>query len=96
VPANVKPAAMMAELTALHCAAIVTVGSQAEAQVVARKTSGTRYLVIGSPLPSNPNVTVVSPASATAASVESALLSIVGSWDLGRKLFLMNSPSHRL
>jgi hypothetical protein len=79
VPANVKPASMMAELTALHCAAVVTVGSQAEAQVRARESSGTRFLVIGTPLPENQNVTVIPPASATAADVESALLSIVGS-----------------
>ncbi len=79
VPANVSPASMMAELTALHCTTIVTVGSQAEAQVAARASKGTRYLVIGTPLPENPNITVLPPASATSASVESAVLNIVGS-----------------
>jgi hypothetical protein len=79
VPANVSPASMMAELTALHCTTVVTVGSQAEAQVAARATTETHYLVIGTPLPGNPNVTVLPPASATSASVESAVLNIVGS-----------------
>jgi hypothetical protein len=79
VPANVSPAAMMAELTALHCRTIVTVGSQAEAQVAARASKGIRYLVIGTPLSESPNITVLPPASATSASVESALLNIVGS-----------------
>ena len=79
VPANVPPSSMMAELTALHCTTIVTVGSQAEAQVLARASKGTRYLVIGSPLPDSPNITVLPPASATSALVESAVLHIVGS-----------------
>jgi hypothetical protein len=79
VPPNVSPASMMAELTALRCTTVVTVGSQAEAQVAARASKGTRYLVIGAPLPGNPNITVLPPASATSASVESAVLSIVGS-----------------
>lgn len=79
VPPNVQPASMMAELTALHCAAVITVGSQAEAQARARENSGTRFLVIGTPLPQNPNVTVIPPASATPADVESALLAIIGS-----------------
>ncbi len=70
---------MLAELTALHCTTVVTVGSQAEAQVRAHASKGTRYLVIGTPLPKNPSVTVMPPASATAASVESAVLHIVGS-----------------
>jgi hypothetical protein len=78
VPANVSPGSMMAELTALHCTTIVTVGSQAEAQVVSRASKGTRYLVIGTPLPENPNITVLAPPSATSASVESAVLHIVG------------------
>jgi hypothetical protein len=78
VPANVSPASMLAELTALHCTTVVTVGSQAEAQVRAHPSKGVRYLVIGAPLPENPSVTVL-PASATAASVESAVLHIVGS-----------------
>jgi len=79
VPANVSPASMMAELTALHCTTVVTVGSQAEAQVGARASKGTRYLVIGTPLSENRNITVLPPASATSASVESAVLKIVGS-----------------
>jgi hypothetical protein len=81
VPANVSPAAMLAELAALHCETIVTVGSEAEAQVAAhaRSSRGTRYLVIGSRLPRTPDVTVMSPASATPASVESAVLHIADS-----------------
>jgi hypothetical protein len=79
IPANVSPASMLAELTALHCTTVVTVGSQAEAQVRAHPSKGTRYLVIGAPLPENPNVTVMPPASATSATVESAVLNIVGS-----------------
>jgi hypothetical protein len=79
VPANVPPASMLEELTALHCTTVVTVGSQAEAQVRAHSSKGTRYLVIGTPLPENPNVTVIPPTSATSASVESAVLRIVGS-----------------
>lgn len=79
VPANVSAASMLAELTALHCTTVVTVGSQAEAQVRAHASKGTQYLVIGTPLPKNPSVTVMPPASATAASVESAVLHIVGS-----------------
>lgn len=55
------------------------VGSQAEAQVGAHASEATRYLVIGTPLSGNPNVTVIPTASATAASVESAVLHIVGS-----------------
>jgi len=77
VPANVPAASMMSELTALHCATILTVGSQAEAQVRARPSGPTRYLVIGSPMTGNPNVTVIPPASATSATVEAALLRIV-------------------
>ena len=79
VPANVSPASMLAELTALHCTTVVTVGSQAEAQVRAHPSKDVRYLVIGAPLPENPSVTVLPPASATAASVESAVLHLVGS-----------------
>ena len=81
VPANVSPAAMLAELAALRCQTIVTVGSQAEAQVAAhaRSSGGTRYLVIGSRLPTTPDVTVMSPTSATPRSVESAVLHLVGS-----------------
>jgi hypothetical protein len=79
VPANVPASSMMTELAALHCATIVTVGSQAEAQVDARPSSPTHYLVIGTPMPGNPNVTVIPPASATSATVEAALLRIVGS-----------------
>jgi hypothetical protein len=81
VPANVSAASMLAELAALHCETIVTVGSEAEAQVAAhaRSSAGTRYLVIGSGLPSAPDVTVLSPAAATPRSVESAVLRIVGS-----------------
>jgi hypothetical protein len=78
VPANVSPASMLAELTALHCTTVVTVGSQAAAQVRAHPSKGVRYLVIGAMLPENPSVTVL-PASATAAPVESAVLHIVGS-----------------
>ena len=69
---------MMSELTALRCATVVTVGTQAEAQVTARASKGTRYLVIGTPLPANPNITVLPPASATSAAVETAVLHIVG------------------
>ena len=81
VPANVSPASMLAELTALHCVTIVTVGSKAEAQVAAhaRAGHGTRYLVIGTPLPRIPDVTVIPLASATPASVESAVLHITSS-----------------
>jgi hypothetical protein len=78
-PANVPPASMFGELSALHCTTVVTVGSQAEAQVRAHPSKTARYLVIGTPLPGNPNVTVMSPGSATSASVESAVLHIVGS-----------------
>jgi hypothetical protein len=78
-PANVSPASMFGELAALRCTTVVTVGSQAEAQVSAHASKGTRYLVIGAPLPGDPNVTVISTGSATAASVESAVLHIVGS-----------------
>ena len=78
-PPNVSPASMFGELTALHCTTVVTVGSQAEAQVKADANHGTRYLVIGTPLPKNPNVTVLPPATATSASIESAVLRIVGS-----------------
>lgn len=77
-PANVSPASMFGELTALHCTTVVTVGSQAEAQVSAHANKATRYLVIGTPLPRNPNVTVIPSGSATSASVESAVLRIVG------------------
>jgi hypothetical protein len=70
---------MLAELTALHCTTVVTVGSQAEAQVRTRASKETRYLVIGTPLPENPKITVMPPASAKSASVESAVLRIVGS-----------------
>jgi hypothetical protein len=78
VPANVSASAMLAELTALHCNTVVTVGSQADAQVAAhaRTSRGIRYLVIGSGVPATSDVTVMSPASATAASVESAVLRI--------------------
>ena len=78
-PANVSPASMFGELTALHCTTVVTVGSQAEAQVSVHASKGTQYLVIGTPLPGNPNVTVIPTGSATAASVESAVLHVVGS-----------------
>jgi hypothetical protein len=78
VPANVPPASMLAELSALHCATIVTVGSQAEAQVKDHASRGTRYLVIGTPLPESPGITVIPLASATSASIESAVLHIVG------------------
>lgn len=80
VPPNVSPAAMLAGIAALHCTTIVTVGSQAEAQVAAhaRTGSGVRYLVIGSMLPATPDVTVISPASATPGAVESAVLHITG------------------
>jgi hypothetical protein len=77
VPANVSPASMLAELTALHCTTVVTVGSQAEAQVRARASKGTRYLVIGTPMPKHPNITVIPPASASSTSVESAVLNLV-------------------
>ena len=78
-PPNVSAAAMLNELAALRCQTVVTVGSQAEAQVEARArtTKGTRYLVIGAALPAAANVTVIPAASATAASVETALLRIV-------------------
>ncbi len=81
VPANVSPASVLAELTALHCVTIVTVGSKAEAQVAAhaRTDNGTRYLVIGTALPRIPDVTVIPLASATPASVESAVLHITSS-----------------
>jgi hypothetical protein len=78
VPANVPSASMLAELTALHCATIVTVGPQAEAQVTSHASKGTRYLVIGTPMPEHPSITVIPPASATSTSVESAVLRIVG------------------
>jgi hypothetical protein len=80
VPANVSPAAMLAELTALHCRTIVTVGSQAAAQVEAqaRSSRGTHYLVIGFRLPATPNVTVMPASSATPGAVESAVLQITG------------------
>jgi hypothetical protein len=80
VPANVSPAAMLAELGALHCETVVTVGGEAEAQVAAHAgtSTGTHYLVIGTSMPRTPDVTVISPASATAASVESAVLRIAG------------------
>lgn len=78
-PPGVSAAAMLAELTALRCQTVVTVGSEAEAQVEAQApaTTGTRYLVIGAALPAAANVTVIPAASATAASVETALLRIV-------------------
>jgi hypothetical protein len=78
VPAHVPPAAMFGELSALHCQTIVAVGSQAEAQVTAhaRGSKGTRYLVIGSTRSEAPDVTFMSPKSATAASVESAVLQL--------------------
>lgn len=79
VPANVPASSMMAELTALHCTTVVTVGSQAEAQVAARRSGPTRYLVIGTPVAASPNVTVIPPTSATPTAVEAALLRIVGS-----------------
>lgn len=78
VPANVPPASMLAELTALRCTTIVTVGRQAEAQVKAHASKGTRYLVIGTPLTENPSITDIPLASATSTSVESAVLHIVG------------------
>lgn len=79
VPANVSPAAMLAELVALRCQTIVAVGSQAEAQVAARagSTSAIRYLVIGTGLPAASNITVIPPAGATPGAVESAVLRVV-------------------
>ena len=78
VPPGVAASAMLAELAALHCETVVTVGSQAEAQVAmrARASRGIRYLVIGTGMPAIAGVTVMPPASATAASVESAVLHI--------------------
>jgi hypothetical protein len=80
VPANASAASMLAELTALHCQTIVTVGSQAAAQVQAhaRSNSRTHYLVIGFSLPATPNVTVLPASSATPGAVKSAVLRIVG------------------
>ena len=78
VPTNVSASAMLGELAALHCETVVAVGSQAEAQVAlrARASSGIHYLVIGSGMPATAGVTVMPPSSATAASVESAVLRI--------------------
>ena len=53
-----------------------TTGWIMRAQVVARASKATRYLVIGTPLPENPNITVLPPASA---SVEFAVLNIADS-----------------
>jgi hypothetical protein len=80
VPANASAASMLAELTALHCQTIVTVGSEAGAQVEAhaRSSTGTHYLVIGSGLPTTANVTVMPASSATPGAVESAVLRITG------------------
>jgi hypothetical protein len=78
VPANVSASAMLTELAALHCKTVVAVGSQAEAQIAAQERAGKgiHYLVIGSRMQATSDVTVISPGSATAASVESAVLRI--------------------
>jgi hypothetical protein len=52
-------------------------GAQVEAHASSR--TGTRYLVIGSGMTQKTDVTVMSPASATAASVEAAVLRMADS-----------------